>query len=108
VTGIPSSMPTIYSGWQNCQGFLTASLSGLTPDQLALSAAPGLRSIGGTASHMIGARARWFHRLMGEGGDDAQGHAALSVWDRQTLKPAPVEVFLKIRAIRGSPEKRAL
>ena len=79
MTGIPSSMPTIYSGWQNYQGFLTASLSGLTPDQLALNAAPGLRSIGGTASHMIGARARWFHRLMGEGGDDAQGQAARSV-----------------------------
>jgi len=42
VTVIPSSMPTIYSGWPNYQGLLTASLSGLTPDQLALSAAPGL------------------------------------------------------------------
>ena len=72
-------MPTIYSGWLNYQHLLTASLSGLTPDQLALSAAPGLRSIGGTASHMIGARARWFHELMGEGGEE---FAALSTWDR--------------------------
>jgi uncharacterized damage-inducible protein DinB len=28
---------------------------------------------------MIGARARWFHQLMGEGGDE---FAALSAWDR--------------------------
>lgn len=79
MTDVPSSMPTIYTGWQNYQGLLTACLSGLTPDQLALGAAPGLRSIGGIATHMIGARARWFHGLLGEGGDEL---AALAAWDR--------------------------
>jgi uncharacterized damage-inducible protein DinB len=31
---------------------------------------------------MIGARARWFYQLMGEGGDE---FAALSTWDRQGM-----------------------
>jgi hypothetical protein len=57
MTEIPSSMPTIYAGWQTYQGLLIDALAPLTPDQLALSAAPGLRSMSGLARHMIGARA---------------------------------------------------
>jgi len=79
MTNIPSSMPTIYAGWQNYQGLLIAALAPLTPEQLTLSAAPGLRSIGGLARHMIGARARWFYMDMGEGGAE---FAALGEWDR--------------------------
>src|SRR5690606_28840664 len=47
---------------------------------LDLHAGPTLRSVGHIAAHMIGARARWFHALMGEGGDEFQ---ALGNWDRR-------------------------
>src|SRR5580693_5653266 len=80
MTQLPSSMPTIYAGWQTYQGLLIAALAPLTPEQLALRAAPGLRSIGGLARHMIGARARWFYIDMHEGGAE---FAALSEWDRE-------------------------
>jgi uncharacterized damage-inducible protein DinB len=88
MTDIPSSMPAIYAGWHTYQGLLIDALAPLTPDQLALSAAPGLRSIGDVATHMVGARARWFHDVLGEGGDE---FAALSAWDSpgQPIRTAP-------------------
>lgn len=76
---ISSFQSTMYAGWQNYQNLLTAALKPLSPEQLAQRAAPGLRSIGETVTHMIGARARWFHQLMGEGGT---AFAALTTWDR--------------------------
>ena len=48
--------------------------------ELDLRAAPDLRSIGEIARHMIGARARWFYLLMGEGGEEFK---ALGRWDRR-------------------------
>ena len=57
-------------------------LAPLSADQLALRAAPNLRSIGEIATHVIGARARWFHDLMGEGD---QEFAALATWDRKGM-----------------------
>ena len=82
MTELQSSMPTIYAGWQNYQALLTRALTPLSPDQLALRAAPALRSIGEIATHMIGARARWFYMLMGEGGDEFAG---LGKWDRKGM-----------------------
>ena len=78
----PSSMPTIYAGWQYYQSLLTKALTPLSSDQLALRAAPRLRSIGGMATHMIGARARWF--MMGEGDDE---FAPFAKWDRRGRRP---------------------
>ena len=70
---------TIFAGWQTYQTLVIAALTPLAPDQLALRAGPSLRSIGGMATHMIGARARWFYQLMGEGGET---FADLATWDR--------------------------
>ena len=72
-------IPTHYAGWQNYQRLLAAALADLTPEQLELRAAPGLRSIGVTTAHIIAARAGWFYKLLGEGGDE---FAALDIWDR--------------------------
>ena len=63
-------MPTIYAGWHTYQTQLITALTLLVSDQLALRAAPTLRSIEDIARHMIGARARWFYKLMGEGGEE--------------------------------------
>jgi uncharacterized damage-inducible protein DinB len=79
--------PAIFEGWHVYQTALIEALRPLELDQLTLSAAPNLRSVGEIARHVIGARARWFHALMAEGGDE---FAALGRWDR-----------------RGAPERSA-
>ena len=73
---------TIYQGWHTYQARLIKALTPLSPEQLALRAATPLRSIEDTATHVIGARARWFYKLMGEGGEE---FADLSTWDREGM-----------------------
>jgi uncharacterized damage-inducible protein DinB len=77
-----ASLEAIYEGWHTYQQILSRALAPLTAEQLELRAAPHLRSIDEIARHMVGARARWFHRLLGEGGDE---FAALGQWDRSTM-----------------------
>jgi uncharacterized damage-inducible protein DinB len=62
-----TTLAAFYKGWGNYQELLTQAITTLTPDQLALEAAPQLRSIGVIAAHIIAARVWWFHNLMGEG-----------------------------------------
>ena len=59
---------SIHEGWHVYQQVLTKVIAQLDNDQLTLSAAPNLRSVGVIIAHIIGARARWFYMLMGEGG----------------------------------------
>lgn len=80
MTGQPSPLPAFYEGWNRYQDLLVKAIAPLSSDQLALKAAPRLRSIGQLATHIIGARARWFHDLMGEGDKD---FAAMARWDRR-------------------------
>jgi uncharacterized damage-inducible protein DinB len=82
MTESQSPLSTIYAGWQTYQTLLITALTPLSPDQVALRAAPTLRSVGEMATHMIGARARWFYQLMGEGGDT---FAELGTWDRKGM-----------------------
>jgi uncharacterized damage-inducible protein DinB len=82
MTELESLIPTIYGGWQNYQTLLVTALRPLSQDQLALRAAPHLRSIGEIGTHVIGARARWFYMLMGEGGET---FATLGTWDQQGM-----------------------
>src|SRR5712691_1345534 len=77
-----STLSILFSGWINYQALLIKALAPLSADQLALRAAPNLRSIGEITTHVIGARARWFHDLMGEGD---QEFAALGTWDRKGM-----------------------
>jgi uncharacterized damage-inducible protein DinB len=73
-------IPTFYAGWQDYQQALSEAIAPLNAGQLALRAAPTMRSVGEIAAHIVGARARWFHLLMGEGGGEL---AALGKWDRR-------------------------
>ena len=73
-----TSLASLYKGWDVYQQQLIKAIAPLAPEQLALRAAPQLRSIGMIAAHIIGARVRWFHRLMGEGGVDMH---LLGIWD---------------------------
>ena len=75
-----ASLSAIYEGWRTYQQAISQALEPLSAEQLDLRAAPDLRSVGEIAAHIIGARARWFYQLMGEGGDQ---FAALGRWDRR-------------------------
>ena len=61
-----ATLTTYYTAWHAYQERLAAALAPLTPEQLALRAAPGLRSIGELAAHIIGCRVGWFTQTLGE------------------------------------------
>ena len=67
-------------GWELYQNRLVAAIAALNQDQLRLRAAPDLWSIHMLAAHVVAARAGWFYRWMGEGGDE---FARLDRWDEE-------------------------
>jgi uncharacterized damage-inducible protein DinB len=79
------TLTTFYASWQTYQEHLAGAVAPLTADQLALRAAPGLRSIGATALHIIGCRMFWFTEFLGEdGGEEVKAYAS---WNEAALKP---------------------
>lgn len=83
------TLTTFYSSWKNYQDHIKESLAPLTAEQLALRAAPGLRSVGENALHIVGCRIFWFTEFLGEdGGEDVKAYAS---WNEAALSPgAPV------------------
>src|SRR5215471_19944801 len=79
-----SALATFYKGWEVYQEQLTKAIAPLTPDQLALQAAPHLRSIGVLAAHIIAARVWWIHNLLGAGSVDI---APMLSWDDDDAPP---------------------
>src|SRR6266702_102918 len=79
------ALAPFYKGWDVYQQHLVNVLAPLSPDQLALHAASDLRSIGTIATHIIGARARWLHYVLREGGEDL---VSLGTWDHLPDHPA--------------------
>lgn len=78
-TGQPEEalrLSAFYDGWGAYQRMLVEAVAPLTPDHLSLRAAPGLRSIGEIAGHVISARVVWFHEVMGEGSDHVEPMAS--------------------------------
>ena len=65
-----TTLVTFYKGWQEYQGHLIKAIAPLSPEQLALRAAPHLRSIDELAIHIVRTRASWFHNAIGEGSDE--------------------------------------
>lgn len=80
------TLAIISQGWQTYQNRLSEALAPLSLEQLALCAAPNLRSIDELALHIIAVRAGWFHDALGEGGED---FAAFSQWDEPDSPPRP-------------------
>jgi uncharacterized damage-inducible protein DinB len=78
------ALATVYAGWAAYQQQLITVVQPLTAAQLALRAAPTLRSIHTLATHIIGARARWTTEVLDRGGPDL---AALAGWDRPGAPP---------------------
>lgn len=70
---------TVYDGWHEYQSQIVGAIAPLNDEQLALRAAPHLRSVGEMSTHIIGARARWLMGLTDEQDDNLK---AFSRWDR--------------------------
>jgi uncharacterized damage-inducible protein DinB len=63
----PTSLATVYAGWENYHRFLAKAITPLSPEQLALRSAPHLRSIGENAAHIVATRAGWYHHVLRTG-----------------------------------------
>lgn len=92
----PSTTAIFYAGWQTYQNALITALRPLSTEQLALRAAPGLRSIEQMTAHLIAARANWFFHLLEEGGDEFARLGALDRPDGSTQRAAELIQGLEI------------
>ncbi len=83
------TLSTFYASWKAYQDHLSATLATLTTEQLALRAAPGLRSVGESAMHIVGCRMFWFTEVLEQGGGEEL--KAYTSWNKAALKlGAPV------------------
>ena len=81
------SLTTFYSGWNGFQQNLIKIIAPLSPEQLALRAAPNHWTIGMVAQHIIANRVWWFQLWMGEGSPDL---APIAHWDPEDKEWQPV------------------
>jgi uncharacterized damage-inducible protein DinB len=72
----------LYPGWETYQTRLIQALEPLTEQQLRLRTADGLRGVGETCRHIIGARARWCRYVLGLGDQTTEG---LANWDDRAM-----------------------
>ena len=79
-------------GWQNYQNQVSIALARLSPEQLALRAAPDLRSIDELARHIIAVRAGWFHFNLEEGGEPL---IAFLTWAEPESLPRSAEELVR-------------
>jgi uncharacterized damage-inducible protein DinB len=73
-----TTQQVFYDGWKGYMDDVRTALVPLSNEQLGLRSAPGERSVGEMAQHIVAARAYWFHDFMGEGGEEI---APYSAWD---------------------------
>ena len=81
------TLTTIFDEWKKYQEHIASAIAPLTTEQMTLRAAPGMRSIGGLASHVVGCRAGWFTDPLGEGEGTPTGAEikAMADWDEMNL-----------------------
>jgi uncharacterized damage-inducible protein DinB len=79
------TLTTFYASWEAYQEHIKTAIAPLTAEQLSLRAAPGLRSIGENALHIVGCRVFWFTEFLGEdGGEEMEAYAS---WNESALRP---------------------
>jgi uncharacterized damage-inducible protein DinB len=94
------TLTTFYTSWKAYQDRLEAALAPLTVEQLALRAAPGLRSIGENALHIIGCRVFWLTEFLGEdGGEKMKAYAR---WNEVALE-APYATWNDVARALDAP-----
>ncbi len=94
------TLTTFYTSWKAYQDHLAAALAPLAADQLALRPAPGLRSIGETALHIVGCRMFWFTEFLGE--DASEAKQAYARWNNVALR-APYGNWNDVALALGTP-----
>jgi uncharacterized damage-inducible protein DinB len=77
------SLLSFYKGWDSYQDLLIKAVAPLSSEELALRAAPHLRSVGENVAHIISGRVSNF-LVLGEARD---GMAPLETWDVQGAPP---------------------
>jgi uncharacterized damage-inducible protein DinB len=75
------TLTMFYKQWKEYQDHIKEAVAPLSAEQLALRAAPGLRSIGENAEHIIGCRAGWFTYTLGEEGNAEV--KAIAAWEEK-------------------------
>lgn len=94
--GPPAVLATIYAGWEAHQARLMNAVGALSAEQLALRAAPNLRSIGEIAVHIAQGRSRWLHYALNEG---TEATAAILAWPANGASlPAAREIVRGLEA----------
>lgn len=91
------SLATVYAGWEIDRRLMVASISPLSAEELALRAAPHLRTIGHLAAHIVAARARMIYWILGEGDDELD---VLAHWDGFD-QPAPDTIRAAADLVHG-------
>jgi uncharacterized damage-inducible protein DinB len=95
MTQTQTTLEAFYEGWEAYQGHLVKAIGPLSPEQLALRAAPKLRSIGELATHIVRTRAGWFHNAIGEGTDES---APLATWNADMPPRSAAELVAGLEA----------
>jgi uncharacterized damage-inducible protein DinB len=94
------ALTTFYTAWEAYQNRLRAALAPLAAGQLALRAAPGLRSIGENALHIVGCRMFWLTEFLGEDGGKAL--RAYARWNAAALR-SPYPDWNDVAQVLGAP-----
>jgi uncharacterized damage-inducible protein DinB len=94
------TLTTFYSSWKAYQDRLKAALVPLTAEQLALRVAPGLRSVGENALHIIGCRVFWLTEFLGEDGGEVM--KVYARWNEVALE-APYATWSEVARALDAP-----
>ena len=100
----------VYESWLDYQEALKRAIAPLREEQLQRRLAPGLRTPGEIATHIVFGRAKWVHHVLGE---RAAELAPLLAWGEAGGPPrtaaeivAGLELtwqFIRARLLRGAP-----
>ncbi|HZC06904.1 MAG TPA: DinB family protein [Ktedonobacterales bacterium] len=94
------TLATFYASWKAYQDHLKDALALLTAEQIALRAAPGMRSIAENALHIVGCRTFWFTGFLGEDGGETMKE--YTRWNEVALR-APYARWNEVAQALGTP-----
>jgi len=104
-----ASPASVYAGWEEDRRLLIATIAELSDAELALRAAPHLRTVGHLAAHIVAARARMIHWILGEGATaEATAEAAAEAAEGPEVASDETAAGGSVRAAAGGDDLDAL